>query len=152
MANNGYVSWGHIAKLEEERCNSSALAMELHLSCTDPSLFINKMDILIYWCSTTSLYHYKWLFLIRKQWAPIINFEGKLPSRSRVNILIDITVSDNNFSETLPGGSPSMDDPGIFLCMCPANERRRYIATSALIGWAHTQNDPWWPYQYSVSS
>ena len=32
---------------------------------------------------------------------------------------------------------------GINLCMCPANERRRYIVTSSLIGWAHTQNDPW---------
>ena len=31
----------------------------------------------------------------------------------------------------------------IILCMCPANERRRYIITSSLIGWAHTQNDPW---------
>ena len=26
--------------------------------------------------------------------------------------------------------------------MCPANERRRYIVKSSLIGWAHTQNDP----------
>ena len=32
---------------------------------------------------------------------------------------------------------------GIVLCMHPANERRRYIVTSSLIGWAHTQNDPW---------
>ena len=24
-----------------------------------------------------------------------------------------------------------------------ANERRRYIATSSFIDWAHTQNDPW---------
>ena len=29
---------------------------------------------------------------------------------------------------------------GIVLCMCPANERRRYIVTSSLIGWAHSQN------------
>ena len=28
------------------------------------------------------------------------------------------------------------------LCMHPANERRRYIVTSCLIGWLHTQNDP----------
>ena len=32
---------------------------------------------------------------------------------------------------------------GIKLCMCPANERRRYIVTSSLIGWVHSQNDPW---------
>ena len=29
------------------------------------------------------------------------------------------------------------------LCMRPANVGRRYIVTSSLIGWAHTQNDPW---------
>ena len=27
--------------------------------------------------------------------------------------------------------------------MHPANVRRRYIVTSSLIGWAHTQNNPW---------
>ena len=32
---------------------------------------------------------------------------------------------------------------GIILCMRPANERRCYIVMSSLIGWAHTQNDPW---------
>ena len=30
----------------------------------------------------------------------------------------------------------------IILYMRPANERRCYIVTSSLIGWAHTQNDP----------
>ena len=32
--------------------------------------------------------------------------------------------------------------PGIILCMHPANERWRYIVTSSLIGWVHSQNDP----------
>ena len=31
----------------------------------------------------------------------------------------------------------------IILCMRPANEGRRYIVASSLIGWAHTQNDPY---------
>ena len=31
----------------------------------------------------------------------------------------------------------------IILCMGSANERRCYVVTSFLIGWAHTQNDPW---------
>ena len=31
---------------------------------------------------------------------------------------------------------------GIILWMRPANERRRYIVTSSLISWAHTQNGP----------
>ena len=35
------------------------------------------------------------------------------------------------------------------LCMCPANERRRYIVTSSLIGWAHAQNDSWAAIHYS---
>ena len=32
-------------------------------------------------------------------------------------------------------------EPGIILCMHPANERRPYNVTSSLIGWAHTQNE-----------
>ena len=28
------------------------------------------------------------------------------------------------------------------LCTHPANEKRRYNVTLSLIGWAHTQNDP----------
>ena len=32
---------------------------------------------------------------------------------------------------------------GIVLCIHPANERRRYIVTSSIIGWVHTQNSPW---------
>ena len=31
---------------------------------------------------------------------------------------------------------------GIILCMCPANERRRYNVTLSFIGWTHTKNDP----------
>ena len=31
----------------------------------------------------------------------------------------------------------------IVLCMLPANGRRCYIVKSSLIGWVHTQNDPW---------
>ena len=30
----------------------------------------------------------------------------------------------------------------VSLCMGSANEKRRYIVTSSLIGWAHTQNNP----------
>ena len=32
---------------------------------------------------------------------------------------------------------------GIFLCMCPANEIWHYNVTSSLIGWVHSQNEPW---------
>ena len=37
----------------------------------------------------------------------------------------------------------------IILCMCLANERRRYNATLSLIGWAHVQGDP---YQHGKGS
>ena len=33
--------------------------------------------------------------------------------------------------------------PGIILCMHPANERQRYNVTLSLIGWVHSQYDPW---------
>ena len=31
----------------------------------------------------------------------------------------------------------------IILCMCPTNDRRNYNVMSFLIGWAHSQNDPY---------
>ena len=34
-------------------------------------------------------------------------------------------------------------DPGIILCIDPGIERWRYIVTSSLIAWVHTQNDRW---------
>ena len=40
--------------------------------------------------------------------------------------------------------------PGIILFMQPANERWRYIATSSLIGWKHTQNDIWYHIIYHI--
>ena len=41
---------------------------------------------------------------------------------------------------------------GIILCMCPANERRCYIVTSSPVGWAHTQNDPWYDYTSAIEA
>ena len=34
---------------------------------------------------------------------------------------------------------------GVIQGMVSANERRRYILTSALIGWTHTENEPFKP-------
>ena len=42
--------------------------------------------------------------------------------------------------------------PGIILGMGSANERRHYIVTSSLIGWAYNQNDPVYPCQISQLS
>ena len=33
------TGWGHLDGLVQERCNSSVLAMEFHLSCTNPSIW-----------------------------------------------------------------------------------------------------------------
>ena len=47
-------------------------------------------------------------------------------------------------------------DPGIILCMHPANERRRYNVMSSLIGWVPAQNDPCdlsdWTLKYTIWS
>ena len=52
--------------------------------------------------------------------------------------------SVQKLSGPLPfAGDQWMHATGFILCMCPANERRRYIVTSSLIGWAHIQYDPW---------
>ena len=40
-------------------------------------------------------------------------------------------------------GAISYEHTGIILYMRSANERWRYTVTPSLIGWAHTQNDPW---------
>ena len=34
-------------------------------------------------------------------------------------------------------------DHFVYIYMCPANERRRYDVRSSLIGWVHTQNNPY---------
>ena len=39
---------------------------------------------------------------------------------------------------------------GISLGMCQASERQRYIVTTSLIGWAHTETDPWTGIQDNV--
>ena len=41
------------------------------------------------------------------------------------------------------GGYWMKPTTGTILRMRSANERRRYIVTSSLNGWAHKQNDPW---------
>ena len=46
------------------------------------------------------------------------------------------------WSACLESPHPSQS-AGIILCMHPTNGRRRYIVTSSLIGWTHSQKDPW---------
>ena len=88
-------------------------------------------------CDMTALI----LLLFHKFKGRVFHCEAmnKLPFDSRIILLGLIT-------------SPCPRYPGIILCMCQANERRRYIVTSSIIGWAHTQNDPWIPGSGTKSS
>ena len=40
-----FVTIHYLHRLVQERCNSSALAMELHLSCTNPSMWKNNTHV-----------------------------------------------------------------------------------------------------------
>ena len=44
-ARGGYKGQGQVDGLMQERRNSSALAMELRLSCTDPSKYLISLSI-----------------------------------------------------------------------------------------------------------
>ena len=67
-----------------------------------------------------------WIMIIWKIWPPC----------SRKSM-----VSWTEFLYIIKSWSPLITTPGIMLCMSSANEKRRYIATPPLIGWAHTQQD-----------
>ena len=57
-----------------------------------------------------------------------------IPKHVRYNMIDDSVILNLD--------DPILYDPGLILCMRPDNGRRRYIVTSSLIGWAHTQNEP----------
>ena len=57
-------------------------------------------------------------------------------------------VTSSGYTVLSPNPCRLFDYTGIMSHMCPANERRRYNVTSSLIGWAHTQNDPWLQLSY----
>ena len=60
-----------------------------------------------------------------------------------VNYKHDITLKYNQASLKWDVTGYWIQHSGIILCMCPANDRPRYIVTWSLIGWAHTQNYSW---------
>ena len=66
-----------------------------------------------------------------------------------VNTFTMITIKDvlapamTNHAEAVSSYSTSHELPGIILGMGSANEKRRYIVASFLIGRAQTQCDPW---------
>ena len=61
--------------------------------------------------------------------------------------------SQRNVGQGQPWDKWITDTPaGIILSVGLANERRRYIVTPPLIGWAHYQKDPCPIYQWTFSS
>ena len=74
-----------------------------------------------------------------------------------VNTFTMITIKDvlapamTNHTEAVSSYSTSHELPGIILGMGSANEKRRYIVTSFLIGRAQTQCDPWWSTWFTLS-
>ena len=157
-----------------KKYNSIANALELHLFCIKPSTwFDNNIDPcghLTHWGSVTwyvMVLGVQWFRKIRHQarfrkirhqaiiWKIITywhcNFTG---NGQDIYPWYSIKISHSRLQSHLPGVSRSISrsdgiqvDPwsGIILGMGSANERWHYIVTSSLIGWAHTQNDPFWP-------
>ena len=75
-----------------------------------------------------------WRVMIRHL-ASVVGWEG---ASAIVLWMIHHSVSDSkHYFLTWSTGNP-----GIILCMCPANERWGYNVMSSLIGWVHSHNDP----------
>ena len=68
LAQGGYDQWPHVHGLIPERRNSSALAMELHLSCTNPSMWFGHSHLVVMmsdnfnslWPSDAFWWHRSW--------------------------------------------------------------------------------------------
>ena len=65
----------------------------------------------------------------------LTNMNGLINYQEKLNWIKYFTwyIQSEHCTQYFPQGS---------LCICPANERQRYIVMSSLIGWSHTQNDP----------
>ena len=154
----------------QERCNSIAITQEFRLSCTKPSIWIQQDNNHKGRKNTAGLWELHpptrktYLTLTRvlmrcllwitcpnvrwKLWWEIMvyyncEFNGRA-LRPVMRDHFDGLVQERRNSSVLAKAMElrlSCTNPSI-LCMCPANERQRYIVTS-LIGRAHSQNDPW---------
>ena len=71
-------------------------------------------------------------------WLPAYNCPMTTPSLTPHTMTVRREVSAVTYDQL------TIDIVGIILCMRPSNERWRYSVTPSLIGWAHTQNDPWY--------
>ena len=112
----------YVGGLVQDCGNSIAIALELPQSCTESSVYLT-IFISFYFACLKSFVHFH---CITVQYNKILCTTPHW-QRSNVGLIL------NSRKEV----------PRIIFCVRPTNERRRYIVTSSLNGWAHTQNDHW---------
>ena len=135
------------------------------------SIFV--VDYVLLWFSAGGFYRYassalyqchdcpsagaaiRWIRIIYhvNQWATLDITKTKQKENNMYRYFTEYTWTTNGHSETLwlfQGINRGFNSisictsfPVIIMRMGPANERRRYVVTSFIVGWAHTQNDLW---------
>ena len=87
---------------------------------------------------STKLAPHNWL---TKDWLPINYVSNKIRA-CFIGCMATDKLEDWLAPSLLMWHDAQKPYTGIILCMCPANERWRYIVMSSLIGWAHIQMKP----------
>ena len=128
------VVWKMEAMLSRPQCvNVMTKTMDEVNNCSSILICINEnINFMIY---------HSILFCVICGW--VIHLLGSWGGADRHQAII--CIRDKQFSHIfVPSFVRCVHvSPGIILCMCPVNGRRRYNVMSSLIGWTHTQNDPW---------
>ena len=75
------------------------------------------------------------------RWVSIDSCIGLAPSRQKATLNNGRHVAWRIYASLSMSGWTHQ--PKIIQCVLPLNETRRYIVMFCLIGWPHTQNDPW---------
>ena len=124
---NGWISCSRQSDgLVRERRNSITNTMELRFSCTIPSkLRCHNVN-----CNHKACYG---------TWLPVHRHIQNHKGGVKIEIKRPELESRGRSVYKAPWYGVNSE---IILWMHPTNERRRYNATSSLIDWAHTQNDP----------
>ena len=124
----------------------------LHLRCTLDRMYligVRYVQIHLRNGTGTTIYQVNWIDTVAD--------DALAPAITRSSTGMVLTMQDKRvlvfhmelFQTPLPSQCLGMIEnvitsyPGIILRMHPANERRRYIVMSSLIGWVHMQNNPW---------
>ena len=124
LAKYDFLSWffSNCYVLHHDKSRWWCVCHLMILQCKQDDMMTENANISILCSPHMLLWSIKYLFI-----TLVIEYEL---------LVIKIKIFESRtFSKTVKSG--------IILCMCPANERWRYSVTSSLIGWAHTQNDPY---------